>query len=80
MTVEIILMNLSAEMSLVLLHNLPAKMDVVFPISGNAIQKMIVAMDQMKEIFVLKKLVLTSNLLVRELDIVFHNLGFAMVS
>lgn len=63
-----------------LLHNLRVKMDAVFQISGNVIQKMIAEMDLMKEIFVLKKLVLTSNLHVHEQVIVFHSLGFVMVS
>jgi hypothetical protein len=61
------------------LLNLPAIMDVVFQIFGSVIAKTIVVMDRMKEISVLKKLVLIISLLVQELVTVSLNRGFAMV-
>jgi hypothetical protein len=60
-------------------RNSLAKTVVVFRTFGNVIAKMIAEMEAMREISVLKKLVLTSNLRVLELAIVYLNLGYAMV-
>lgn len=60
------------------LHNLLAKTVDAFQISGNATRKTIVVMDLMKETFVPRKLVLTSNSHAQGLAIVFHNRGCAV--
>jgi len=50
-------------------------MDAASLILGNAMEKMIAEMHQMKETFVLRKLVLTSSLLVKAQATVYPNLG-----
>lgn len=72
-------MSLNVEMLHALHRSLLVKMVVVFQTFGSAIAKTIVEMEVMREIFVLKKLVPTSNSLVLERVIVYLNHGSAMV-
>lgn len=72
-------MNLNVETSHVPHRNLLARMVDAFLTFGSVTAKTTAEMVRMREIFVLKKLALTSNLLVLELATVYLNRGCATV-
>lgn len=80
MIVEIILTNSNVPMSLALHLSLHARTDVAYRIFGSVIQRMIAVIVQMKEIFVLRRRVLISSLLVLGRVIVSPNLGCVMAT